>query len=212
MSDRRSTDDLIRHLAAAHVPARYSPAAMLGGVAGLMLSGLVLYFAGFGLRSDLFAAWAHLPVQAKTVLPGLLSVLAIWLALRSARPEGRVVLWPVLVPVLLAFMLAAYRIHTAEGPLLSETLGRTALACLGSIGMLSALPLALGIHVLRRAAPTRPVLTGALLGVAVGAGVAAGYALHCTEDSPLFFVSWYGLAITVTGGVGGWMGHRILRW
>ena len=63
-----------------------------------------------------------------------------------------------------------------------------------------------------RTAPTRPVLTGALLGVAIGAGVAAGYALHCIEDSPLFFVSWYGLAIGIVGGVGGLLGHRLLRW
>lgn len=212
MSDPQSTDDLIRHLAQAPVPARFSPAVLLGGMVGLAVAGLVLYSAEFGLRSDLVTAWAHLPVQAKTVLPGLLSVIAVWLALGSARPEGRVVLWPVFVPVTLAIAMVAYRMATAEGPLLSEAAGSTALACLGSIGMLSALPLALGVFLLRRAAPTRPVLTGALLGVATGAGVAAGYALHCTEDSPLFFVSWYGLAIALTGSIGAWLGHRFLRW
>lgn len=212
MSDRQSTDDLIRRLAAAPPPVRFSPVAVLGGMAGLIVLGLTFYFAWFGLRSDLLTAWARLPVQAKTVLPGLLSILAIWLALGSARPGRRVVLWPVFVPVALALAMAAHRMATAEGPLLAETLGQTALACLASIAMLSALPLALGVFLLRRAAPTRPVLTGALLGVATGAGVAAGYALHCTEDSPLFVISWYGLAIAATGGVGGWLGHRLLRW
>lgn len=47
---------------------------------------------------------------------------------------------------------------------------------------------------------------------AFAAGVAAGYALHCTEDSPLFFVSWYGLAIAIVGTLGAWLGHRFLRW
>jgi hypothetical protein len=212
MTDRQSTDDFIRNLAVAPLPARFSPAATIGSMTGLLVGGLILYFAGFGLRPDLVVAWAYLPVQAKTVLPTLLSLSAIWLALGSAKPEGRVVLWPLAIPVALAFALVLFRIATAEGPLLPEAVGQSALACLGSITMLSALPLACGTVLLRRAAPTRPVLTGTLLGVATGAGVAAGYALHCTEDSPLFFTAWYGLAIGLVGGVGAWLGHRFLRW
>lgn len=212
MTERQRTEDLIRDLAASPVPARYSGAALIGGMAGLVLAGLALYFAGFGLRSDLGPAWAHLSVQAKTVLPALLSLMAIWLALGSARPEGRVALWPLAVPVALAFALVLFRIASSEGQLAMEAVGKTALACLGSIAMLSVLPLAFGVALMRRAAPTRPALTGALLGVATGAGVAAGYALHCTEDSPLFFVSWYGLSIAMTACLGAWLGHRFLRW
>ncbi|MBD3765305.1 MAG: DUF1109 family protein, partial [Rhodobacterales bacterium] len=44
------------------------------------------------------------------------------------------------------------------------------------------------------------------------AGVAAGYALHCTEDSPLFFVLWYGLGILVPTLAGAWLGRRLLAW
>ncbi|WP_374435303.1 NrsF family protein [Tabrizicola sp.] len=212
MTARRSTEDLIRDLAATPVPARFSPG-FAGCVLGvLMLGGLALYFAVFGLRPDLGSAWTHLPVQAKSILPALLSLLAIWLAFASARPEGRVLLWPLAIPVLLAFVLVLFRIATADGALVAEAIGQTALACLSSIAMISALPLAIGIAFLRRSAPTRPVLTGALLGVAIGAGVAAGYGLHCAEDSPLFFLSWYGLAIGIVGGVGGLLGHRFLRW
>jgi hypothetical protein len=65
---------------------------------------------------------------------------------------------------------------------------------------------------LRRAAPVRPGVTGALLGLAVGAGVAAGYALYCTEDSPLFFMLWYSLAIGIVAGCGAILGLRFLRW
>jgi len=212
MTDRRSTEDLIRDMASFPPPARFDAAAALGGMAVLMLAGLGLYFAGFGLRADLVSAWHHLPVQAKTVLPVLLSGSALWIALQSARPGGRLVLWPVAVPVLLALAMVLQRFAIAEGDLLAEAMGRTALACLGSIALISALPLAAGIHFFRRTAPTRPVLTGALLGLGVGAGVAAGYALHCSEDSPLFFVAWYGLAITGVAGAGAWLGHRYLRW
>lgn len=212
MTDRRSTEDLIRDLAALPVPARFSPTTTCAGMAGLLAVGLGLYFAVFGLRPDLVAAWAHLTVQAKTVLPAFLSLSAIWLALGSARPGGRMVFWPLVVPVLLAVSMVLFRIANVEGSLVAEAVGQTALACLASIVMVSAVPLAYGIFLLRRAAPTRPVLTGALLGVATGAGVAAGYALHCVEDSPLFFVSWYGLAIIIVGGVGALLGDWLLRW
>lgn len=212
MTERQRTEDLIRDLAAAPLPARFSPAATVGGMAGVLVIALALYLAGFGLRPDLFAAWAQLPVQAKSILPALLSLLAFWLVLRSARPDGRMILRPLAVPIALALGMVIFRVAGADGSLVAEALGRTALACLTSISMLSALPLAVGIVFLRRAAPTQPILAGALLGVATAAGVAAGYALHCTEDSPLFFVSWYGLAIGIVGGVGGWLGHRFLRW
>ncbi|HEY6918039.1 MAG TPA: DUF1109 domain-containing protein [Tabrizicola sp.] len=212
MTDRRSTEDLIRDLAAAPAPARFSPVATIGGMAGLVAGGLSLYFVGFGLRPDLSVALAQLPVQAKSILPALLSLSAIWLALRTARPGAQVALWPLAVPVVLALAMVLFRIAGADGSLVAEAVGQTAPACLASIAMLSLLPLVVGILLLRRAAPTRPMLTGALLGVATGAGVAAGYALHCTEDSPLFFVSWYGLAIAIVGGTGGWLGHRFLRW
>jgi hypothetical protein len=212
MTNRQSTEDLIRDLAARPAPAPFHPVAAVTGMLGVLALGLGLYFLGFGLRPDMGAAWQHLPVQAKTVLPVLLSGAAVWLAIRSSRPEGQVSLWPLALPVLLALLLFANRFASADGSRLAETAGQTALACLVSITFLSAFPLAAGILALRRAAPTRPVLTGALLGIAAGAGVAAGYALHCTEDSPLFFVVWYGLAIAIAGGSGAFMGHRLLRW
>lgn len=212
MTNRQSTEALIRDLAASPAPAPFNPAATIGGMLVLLAAGLALYIAAFGLRPDMAAAWHHLPVQAKTVLPVLLSISAISLALRSSRPEARPALWPLVVPVALAFAMVLYRLAGAEGSLLGESVGQTALSCLGSITMLSALPLAAGILLFRRAAPTRPVLTGTLLGIATAAGVAAGYALHCTEDSPLFFVSWYGLAIGIVSLLGAWLGHRFLRW
>ncbi|MDR7123498.1 DUF1109 domain-containing protein [Pseudotabrizicola sp. 4114] len=212
MTNRQSTRDLIRDLAAAPAPVPFNPVATAGGMLTLLVIGLVPFLAVSGLRPDLAAAWEQLPVQAKTVLPVLLSISAIWLALRSSRPEARLALWPLAVPAAPAIALVLWRLAGAEGSLLSETMGQTALVCLGSITLLSALPLAAGVCLLRRAAPTRPVLTGTLLGIAAAAGVTAGYALHCTEDSPLFFVTWYGLAIGIVGMTGAWLGHQFLRW
>jgi hypothetical protein len=65
---------------------------------------------------------------------------------------------------------------------------------------------------LRRGATTAPAKAGFVAGLA-GAGFAAAvYALHCTEDSPLFYVTWYGLAIMGVAIVSAMIGARSLRW
>jgi hypothetical protein len=38
------------------------------------------------------------------------------------------------------------------------------------------------------------------------------YGLHCSDDSPLFVVAWYGLAMLLVGAAGALAGHRLLRW
>ncbi len=213
MTSKQSTAELIRQLAASPAPQPFRTGMVAGGMLAVLLMSLVAFWLVFGLRTDLAGAWLLLPVQAKTVLPLVLSVLALWFALASSRPDGQIVLWPLAAPALLGLLLVFQRLgQRAEGSLLTEVLGQTAFACLTSITVLSALPLGLGIVMLRRAAPTRPAMTGALAGVAAGAGAVAGYALHCTEDSPLFFVVWYGLAICIVACCGGWLGHRYLRW
>ena len=89
MTEARRTEDLIQDLASLPAPQRFNPAASLGGMALLLVVMLGLFFAVFGLRADIASSWQHLPVQAKTILPVLLSAAAIWLALRSSRPEQR---------------------------------------------------------------------------------------------------------------------------
>ena len=213
MTPRQTTEDLIRQLAASPAPRPFHAASAAVGMLALLAVALGLFWLVFGLRADLASAWSALAVQAKTALLLLLAILAVRLALGSSRPGERLALWPLALPVLLALLMVLLRVpQVPEGGLLPEMVGQTALACLASITLLSALPLAAGIVLLRRAAPTRPALTGALLGLAAGAGTASGYALHCTEDSPLFFVSWYGLATVIVALCGALLGRRFLRW
>jgi hypothetical protein len=41
---------------------------------------------------------------------------------------------------------------------------------------------------------------------------AAGYALHCTDDSLPFIALWYGGAIVMCTLAGAVLGPRLLRW
>ena len=92
------------------------------------------------------------------------------------------------------------------------TLGKTFATCLVMIPLLSILPVASVLYTLHRGATTAPARAGFVAGMA-GSGLAAGiYAMHCTEDSPLFYVTWYGIAIMGVALVSAVIGTRSLRW
>ena len=52
---------------------------------------------------------------------------------------------------------------------------------------------------------------GAIAGL-VSAGLAATlYAAHCSDDSPLFVVTWYTIATALVTAVGALVGSKVLR-
>lgn len=61
-------------------------------------------------------------------------------------------------------------------------------------------------------ASTRPGLTGFVAGITSGGLAAAVYAFHCTYDSPLFYGTWYVVAVLAVAGVSALIGRRLLRW
>ena len=83
---------------------------------------------------------------------------------------------------------------------------------LGKLPRISLPILAISLWILRRGASTRPPVAGALAGLMSGGVATALYAIHCTEDSPLFYVTWYSLAIQLVTAVGAALGSQVLRW
>ena len=94
MSGRSPTDDLIAWLAAAPAPARLAPGLTVRAMALALGLGMALCWELIGLRPDLARALRMPIVGAKSALPLLLAVPALWLALCAARPGERLVLWP----------------------------------------------------------------------------------------------------------------------
>lgn len=206
------TDDLIRALAEDAGPA--TPLArplalLLPGAAAVSALGLWLTL---GPRPDLAQALISFPVL-RHIWTLALFALALVAALRLARPEGQARLWTLaLVPAVGAALVAWALVTTpAEGWNMAMQ-GKTQWACLTSIPLLSVLPVAALMAALRRGASPAPALSGALAGLAGGGLGAAVYAMHCIEDSPLFWVTWYGTAIVGVTLVSSLIGARLLRW
>nr|WP_111298800.1 DUF1109 domain-containing protein [Paracoccus saliphilus] len=213
MTTRPTTEALIAQLASCPPPPRLSgpgAAAWLFGAIALAV-GLFLLLAG--PRADLGQAIGEPELLLKLMLPMTIALSALLLALRSARPDAKVALWPLAVPVAAALGLFLSRLtQTPMGEVAAGIMGSSALACLLSISLLAAPATITGLVLFRRGAALRPGLTGGLVGLAASGGAAAGYALYCTEDSPLFFTTWYGIAILAISTVGALLGHRMLRW
>jgi hypothetical protein len=167
------------------------------------------------VRPDLSAAWSNPAVPFKTVLPLITCALSLGLLLRFARPEGRAgaLAAGYAVPVLaaLALWLGAFTLR-APAARFAEVGAASLTECLGFIVALAALPTVVALRVLRRGASTAPALSGALAGLTAAAGAATGYSLFCTQDNPLFFVTWYGAAILIVTGLAAWAGRRVLAW
>lgn len=168
-----------------------------------------------GFRADLSSAVLNPLMSVRFVLFAALGVVALRTALQLAQPgsEGPVPVRMLGLVAVAALILVALALATTpvDGWQMAAT-GKTIMICLIAIPLLSILPVVVVFNALHRGASVRPGLSGAMAGLA-GSGMAATvYSLHCTEDSPLFYVTWYGLAIllvTVTSAV---IGSRVLRW
>ncbi len=68
------------------------------------------------------------------------------------------------------------------------------------------------IYALRQGAPSSPAVAGAVGGLLAGAIGASVFAMHCTNDSPLFVAIWYVLAIAFMSMLGLAVGRQVLHW
>ncbi|AUH32954.1 NrsF family protein [Paracoccus tegillarcae] len=209
------TQDLITAMAADAMP-RPQVGALVARwfLPVLALSGLVALLV-LGVRTDLAAAMAAPVTAMKSFLPLIVALAAGFAVLRRADPARSAgwLVWPL---VIVAGLAALWFTTTLAGMPADRwwptAKGQTLFFCLIAIPVIALLPLAVLIAALRSGASTAPMRSGALAGLAAGAGAAAIYAFHCTEDSPLFFLCWYSLGILAVSVAGAWAGRRWLRW
>ena len=211
------TGQLIRALAAdsggMRMPAEQQLAAAVA--IGFAISA-ALFLLVLGPRPDAAIAAASDPrFVLKFLVTLALAGAAAGLALRLIRPGASAVGWAlalVVAPTLLALGIAYELVTMSPATWMPRLVGRNSMVCLVSIPLLSAPVLAALMIAMGRGAPLRPALAGAAAGLAAGGLGAALYAAHCVDDSPLFVMTWYGIAIALVTAVAALAGARWLRW
>ncbi|WP_454855293.1 NrsF family protein [Rhizobium binxianense] len=209
------TDDLINLLSEdAPVRMRLGRMMALALLIGIAIS-VTLMVSTVGVRHNMQTVFETARVFFKICETLLLAILASRLVFQIGRPgvplktRGLALLLPA---VLLAIAIATELFVVPEQDWTTSLIGKNAAFCVFFIPVLSLAPLAGFLLALKNAAPGNPGLAGAVAGLAAGGIAAAIYAWHCPDDSPLFLVSWYGLAIAIVTVAGLLIGRRLLRW
>jgi hypothetical protein len=209
------TDQLIALLAAD--PKRERPVAatlalvLAAGALGVSLVALPL----LGVRPDLWTALGDGRVLVKHLLVIFMLLAAFGASIRVVRPGLTLGVWGLLMTVIAGFaLLAALGAMMATPPEAwgAAMQGTTGWVCMPFIVGMSIPLLAASIWALRRGAPSYPWMGGAMAGLLSGSLAAAIYAMHCTEDSPIYYVVWYGIALAAVTFAGALLGNRWLRW
>ena len=210
-----NTDDLIASLATDTVIRRPAPLALaLPLAAGVFLSA-VFVIAVLGVRPNLGEVATNALFWLKCAFVGTLALIGFAAARIAAIPAGRFHTLPWLLAVPAMLMACAVMATVADADAAGRAAqfwGQTWRTCPLLIAMLSLPIFAAAVYRMRRFAPTRLRLAGAIAGFASGALAALLYCLHCPELAPLFVASWYTLGILIPTAVGALAGPRLLAW
>ena len=210
------TDQLIRTLAADNAR-RAQPVGVLLAFALLAAAPLsiAMFFMMLGVRPDVMTAMHNPFFDLKFVVTLALAISAMIVSLHLSRPEALLRGWGLLllIPVgILAAAIGSEMMLPQRLPMMTRLVGHNSRVCMTAIPLMS-MPLPAGSLIgLRHGAPSRPAVAGAIAGM-MSAGLAATlYASHCTDDSPLFVMTWYSIATAAVAAIGALAGSRVLRY
>jgi hypothetical protein len=207
-----STDDLIRSLASAAGAGRSASLRFAFAVTGAasLACALLLVFSVIGIRHDFADMAVRMPFAFKLVYTGSLVVGTSVVALYAATPGASATALYALLPAVILLATGVIFDPTAF-PIMGRT--NTAVAfCVSSILFLSLPAMILTFLAMRKGAPTRPVIAGAVTGLLSASVGAMAYTLACKNDGTAFVAIWYTAACAIMAFVGAIVANRVLRW
>lgn len=211
------TDDLIQAMTAdVGVTPKGAPQARLAlaGLAGVGIA-LILVLAWLKLRPDLSAALSGGFFWIKAAYTAAIGAVFYRAAERLGRPgasaRNALVAGGVIVAAfLIVGLIQWFGRDSAERMALVR--GGSWTVCTRNILILGAPTTLIAVMVMRRLAPTRPVLAGFSAGMFAGSVAATVYGLHCPESTAVFVALWYSLGLLSCGFLGAALGRIALRW
>jgi hypothetical protein len=210
------TERLIRglasdaRLASPRMPAIFAVALAVSGVIAALA-----FFGMLGPRPDIALAATTPRFLFKFVVTLALATAAVVAAFGASRPGAPMTMPLALLAIPPLLVLAAVVVEfitVSPAEWAARWIGTNAGQCLTFIPLIGIGPLVVLLLALRRGAPTRPRLAGALAGLLAGGLAATFYAAHCTDDSPFFVATWYTLAVAFLTIIGALAGSRALKW
>ena len=209
------TDQLISALSADRLaPTRPIDRSILVALLGGASLAAMMFVFTLHVRTDAAASMSEWRFVMKFVVTLGLALPAIVLLLRSARPLTNRMPWWVLLfaPLVLAIGVAGELMSIPSAAWSRRLIGHNAVYCVTLIPLFSIAPLVWVFAALKRGAPERPGVAGAVSGLVCSGIAAALYAMHCQDDSPLFVATWYVIAIGMVTLIASAIGSRLLRW
>lgn len=210
-----TTEDLIRALVADRFIGRRPQVALTLALCLAIVVVATVFFSWIGFRRDIEAALQTVRFLFKFIVIVPLAVLSFVTLLRRSGPVSGPTAWETMLALplmLLVIGAAAELLSTPPSDWLVRLIGSNAVNCMTLIPALACAPLGLFLTTLKNGAPLNPGLTGGVAGLAAGSLAAAFYATNCFDDSPLFVVTWYPIAIGAVVLAGYFAGRRVLRW
>jgi hypothetical protein len=209
------TEDLIRALAADRTPPQLSVGASVAvGLAIAVPVSVALLMLSMGVR-DIAQAVGQWRFDLKYGVALTLAVTSLWLALRLSRPGADTVTARralIVAPLVLVAGVAWELASLPPGAWGRAAIGQYPQYCMVMVPSLSLPILVALLAALRRGAPDSPARSGVIAGLCAAGLGAAVYALHCTDDSPLFLALWYAMGVAVVALIGALAGRIVLRW
>jgi hypothetical protein len=210
-----NTSDLIRLLVQDSAKRIGLDKLFFDAVAAAFIIVTVFFFMFIGPRADIEQAVGSGRFLFKFAITVTLTASAGLVLWRMARP-GMLKRRHVLglgVPVVLAIGAAVVEMLVMpSGTWEMRMVGKNSRLCLTIIPALSIVPLAIFLFAMRHGAPENPSFAGAVAGLAAAGLSATFYAANCDDDSPLFVLLWYPIAIAIVATVGALIGNKVLRW
>jgi len=210
------TDDLIAQLSDGLQPVKQGAVArlLLGAILVGILGSIAVMLAMIGLRHDISTAITSFGMWTKLVYTFAIAVFGFWLVERAGRPGAKMTrpLLFLALPLLAIALLSMLQMSAPHADMPGLVMGHSSRVC-APLVLMTALPtLAATFWALKRLAPTRLRMAGAIAGLFAGGAGAFVYSFHCTEGAAPFIAIWYTLGIAAVTALGALLGPRLLRW